>query len=99
MRRSSFILHSMDLEPPSKQRPQHADDYKIVLQTLKERIAQAQQTALKAVNRELIGLYWDMGRIIVEKQAQLGWGKSVVDHLAKDLRVEFPGIRGFSAQN
>ncbi|MBF6612285.1 MAG: DUF1016 family protein [Chloroflexi bacterium] len=78
---------------------QRSDDYKLVLQSLKERVAQAQYQALKAVNKELIELYWDVGRIIVEKQAELGWGKSVVDKLARDLQLEFPGVRGFSAQN
>ena len=51
---------------------QRSDDYKLVLQTLKERVAQAQYQALKAVNKELIGLYWDIGQIITEKQEQFG---------------------------
>jgi predicted nuclease of restriction endonuclease-like (RecB) superfamily len=80
---------------------QRSDDYKQMLAALKERITQAQYRALKAVNRELIKLYWDIGRIIVEKQEQLGWGESmhVIDRLAADLRVAFPGVRGFSARN
>jgi len=44
-------------------------------------------------------LYWDIGRIIVEKQEKLGWGKSIVEILARDLQLEFPGIKGFSARN
>lgn len=75
------------------------DTYKQTLAAIKERVQQAQYAALKAVNTELINLYWDLGQIIVEKQAQLGWGKSVVEQLARDLRVEFSGVRGFSAQN
>src|SRR3954454_10295575 len=80
---------------------QRSDDYKQVLAALKERITQAQYQALKAVNRELIKLYWDIGRIIIEKQEQLGWGEGmqVIDQLAADLRAAFPGIRGFSARN
>ncbi len=66
---------------------------------IKERIRKAQYEALKAVNKELIGLYWDIGRMIVEKQKEFGWGKSIVENLAKDLQKEYPGMRGFSVQN
>ena len=51
------------------------------------------------MNKELVGLYWDIGRMIAERQQVEGWGKSVVEQLAKDLRAEFPGVRGYSAQN
>jgi hypothetical protein len=51
------------------------------------------------VNRDLILLYWDIGRGIVEKQETLGWGESVVEMLAKDLQKAFPGMRGFSTAN
>ena len=67
---------------------------------VKERVRAAQYEALRAVNKELIGLYWDIGRIICERQAGgASWGKSVVERLAADLRAEFPGVQGFSAQN
>ncbi len=78
---------------------QRSDDYKLMLEALKERVSQAQYQALKAANHELITLYMDIGRIIVEKQEQLGWGESVVEQLARDLQVEFPGVRGFSRRN
>jgi predicted nuclease of restriction endonuclease-like (RecB) superfamily len=52
-----------------------------------------------AVNRELIRLYWDIGRAIAERQKAEGWGKAVVDQLAADLQKEFPGESGFSKQN
>jgi predicted nuclease of restriction endonuclease-like (RecB) superfamily len=55
--------------------------------------------ALKAVNKELIALYWDIGSLIVKRQAEHGWGKSIVESIARDLQLEFPGIKGFSAQN
>jgi predicted nuclease of restriction endonuclease-like (RecB) superfamily len=71
-------------------------DYKDLLQEIKQRVYKAQYQALKAVNNELIGLYWDIGKLIVGRQKQHGWGKSVVESLAKDLQLEFPGIRGFS---
>ena len=73
--------------------------YGSLLGEIKERIRSAQYEALKAVNKELIFLYWDIGRMIVEKQRGNTWGKSVVEMLAKDLQDEFSGIRGFSAYN
>lgn len=72
------------------------EHYVDLLQQLKERIRSAQYDALKAVNKELINLYWDIGKMIVERQEKEGWGKSVVEHLAEDLCKEFPGTSGFS---
>ncbi len=66
---------------------------------IKEKIYRAQYQAMKAVNKELIRLYWDIGKAIVEKQEELGWGKSVVENLAWDLQQEFTGIKGFSTDN
>ena len=74
-------------------------EYKSFLQEIKERIHKAQYDALKSVNKELIRLYWGIGESIVEKQDNLGWGKAIVETLAKDLQKEFPGIQGFSVQN
>ena len=74
-------------------------DYNQLLADVKERIRSAQYAALKAVNTELVGLYWDLGRMIVERQNQAGWGTSVVEQLSQDLRREFPGVAGFSVQN
>ncbi|AFZ57019.1 DUF1016 domain-containing protein [Anabaena cylindrica FACHB-243] len=76
-----------------------ADDYRHLLMEVKQRIRSAQYEALKAVNREMINLYWDIGQMIVIKQQDSIWGKSVVEKLAKDLQAEFPGISGFSAAN
>ncbi|MGE0472922.1 MAG: YhcG family protein [Nitrospirales bacterium] len=73
--------------------------YATAFAEIKERIRRAQYAALKAVNKQLVGLYWDIGRIIVERQAAEGWGKSVVERLSTDLRQEFPGVGGFSVQN
>lgn len=75
------------------------NNYVDFLGEIKERIRLAQYDALKAVNKELIALYWDIGKMIIERQKQYGWGKSVVETLAKDLQKEFPGIQGYSAQN
>ena len=74
-------------------------DYPVFLAALKERIVHARTTAARAVNRELVLLYWDIGRDIVEKQQTAGWGDSVVERLAADLRVAFPDMRGFSVVN
>lgn len=63
------------------------------------RIRSAQYEALKAVNKEMIALYWEIGRRITEQQAALGWGKSVVENLSRDIQKEFPGIKGFGVSN
>lgn len=66
---------------------------------IKTSIREARLRAGRAVNRELIALYWRIGEEIVERQERHGWGKSVVEQLATDLRLEFPGTGGFSVQN
>ncbi len=75
------------------------NDYQKLLGEIKERIRSAQYEALRAVNKELVALYWDMGRIIAARQKVKSWGKSIVEKLATDLRQEYPGIHGFSARN
>jgi len=75
------------------------DDYAVLLVEVKERIRSAQYEALKSVNKEMVVLYWDIGKLIAERQNREGWGKSVVERLANDLQNEFPGVRGFSVQN
>jgi len=73
--------------------------YSAFLASLKERILHARTSAARAVNRELVLLYWDIGRGIVEKQQVLGWGESVIDRLSSDLQDAFPGTTGFSPRN
>ena len=73
--------------------------YGSLLGEIKQRIRSAQYEALRAVNKELISLYWDIGRLIVERQQGETWGKSVVEQLSQDLQAEFPGISGFSPRN
>ena len=53
----------------------------------------------KAVNKELVGLYWDIGKMISEKQKEHGWGKAVVVNISNDLKKEFPAVKGFSVTN
>jgi len=79
--------------------PHTSNFYRALLGEVKERIRSAQYEALKTVNKELVGLYWDIGRMIVDRQDVEGWGKAVVEQLAADLRTEFPGVGGFSASN
>lgn len=69
------------------------------LSDLKARIHSAQQRATLAVNRELVGLYWQIGRDILDRQAKQGWGAKVIERLAHDLRTAFPEIKGFSRAN
>jgi predicted nuclease of restriction endonuclease-like (RecB) superfamily len=73
--------------------------YQELVVELIERVKQGQLAAFRAVNKELIDLYWDLGRLIVERQKQHGWGKSVVEFLSKDLRKAFPRMNGLSASN
>lgn len=75
------------------------NEYSSLLAEVKQRIRSAQYEALRAVNRELIALYWDLGKLIVDRQQRHSWGKSIVEQLAKDLQAEFPGTSGFSARN
>ena len=80
------------LSPP----PQGYADW---LADLKTRIHNAQQRATLAVNRELVMLYWQIGKDILERQAREGWGAKVVDRLAHDLRTAFPAMKGFPPRN
>ncbi len=73
--------------------------YTDFLQEIHNRVREAQSNALKAVNKQLISLYWDIGKRIVEKQRDEKWGDGVIEKLALDLQSAFPGIKGFSARN
>lgn len=74
-------------------------NYDAFLSTLKQRIRTAQVRAALAVNQELVLLYWQIGREILQRQHEEGWGTKVIERIAKDLKREFPDIRGFSARN
>jgi predicted nuclease of restriction endonuclease-like (RecB) superfamily len=69
------------------------------LTDLKARIHAAQQRAALAVNRELLLLYWELGRDILARQVQAGWGAGIVDQVSRDLRTTFPDLKGFSRTN
>jgi predicted nuclease of restriction endonuclease-like (RecB) superfamily len=74
-------------------------EYRQFIEDLKTRVTAARISAARAVNRDLILLYWDIGRGIVEKQRTLGWGESVVEMVSADLQRAFPGLTGFSPRN
>ncbi len=74
-------------------------DYSRLLFEVKERIRSAQYEALKVVNKELVRLYWDIGKMIVKRQGDADHGAAIAKQLSNDLRSEFPGIAGFSRWN
>ncbi len=74
-------------------------EYRQFIEDLKERVISARISAARAVSRDLILLYWDIGRGIVEKQKIYGWGDAVVEILGADLRRAFPAVAGFSPAN
>jgi len=74
-------------------------EYRAFLAGLKERVRTARLSAAQAANRELIGLYWSIGRDILARQAELGWGARVIETLGRDLRREFPEMKGLSTRN
>ena len=75
------------------------DGYALWRKEIEVLIQQAKLKAMMSVNTEMLSLYWKIGRDILEKQEQLGWGKSVIEKLSIDLARAFPGDRGYSARN
>ena len=74
-------------------------EYKKLLSDLKEKVRSSQLKAAVKVNYELLDLYWNLGKEIVEKQKQFSWGEGFLKTLSEDLRKEFPNMKGFSAEN
>ena len=73
--------------------------YKTLLIDIKQRIRQAQTKAILFANAEMISMYWDIGKMLVEKQKVAGWGAAVIPRLSKDIHNELPEIKGFSERN
>jgi len=73
--------------------------YAQLLNQVKSRIREARVRAGLAANRELVALYWGVGKLIVERQRAKGWGSGVIERLSRDVRQEFPDIQGFSPRN
>jgi predicted nuclease of restriction endonuclease-like (RecB) superfamily len=74
-------------------------DFAALLADVKNRIQTAQTRAVLAVNAELVRLYWDIGRVIEERQQREGWGAAVIPRLARELHNELPNLKGFSKRN
>ena len=74
-------------------------EYIRFLNEIKSRIISARIKAVRSVNKELIKLYWDIGRSIIERQEKYKWGDAVVEKLANDLKEDFKSTFGFSVQN
>jgi len=79
--------------------PDLPQGYEVLLRELKGRIQQARLRAAVAVNRELIVLYWNLGKEIRAGQRQEGWGTRIIDRLAEDLHRSFPEMQGISPRN
>lgn len=73
--------------------------YEAWFSSLKTQIREVQLRAARAVNQELVLLYWQMGREILDKQINEGWGAKVIDRLSADLVAAFPDMKGFSVRN
>ena len=83
----------------SKKKVITKSDYLKFLKEVKGRIVSARIGAYRKLNRDLLRLYWDIGKNIIERQEKFGWGKSIVEKLSKDLIAEFEGRKGFSPNN
>ena len=73
--------------------------YGNLLNDIKIRIRQAQLKATLSINAGMITMYWDIGKMLYERQQQEGWGARVIPRLAKDISNELPEIKGFSERN
>ena len=87
------------VQDPAAQLDAVSDSYGALFSELKQRIRGARVKAALSVNRELVILYWDIGRRILRAQEQEGWGSKIIDQLSADLRQAFPEARGFSVRN
>jgi predicted nuclease of restriction endonuclease-like (RecB) superfamily len=74
-------------------------EYSTWLDDIKTKIQSAQMRTALAANKELISFYWELGRDILKKQKTAEWGSRIIEQLSKDLRKEFPGLKGFSPRN
>lgn len=98
-RAKAAAKHPAPVQPESPSPAFPLAEYDELLGTIKERIHTAQTRAALAVNREMVLLYWQIGRDILERQEREGWGARVIDRLSSDLRAAFPGQRGFSTRS
>ncbi|OGU12188.1 MAG: hypothetical protein A2X61_08405 [Ignavibacteria bacterium GWB2_35_12] len=73
--------------------------YKDLLVDIKNRIKESQLKATVTVNKHLLFLYWQIGNLILERQESEGWGTKIIDNLSRDIKLEFPNLKGFSPRN
>jgi len=73
--------------------------YQDIVNGLKEKIRQARINAVYTVNAQLLAIYWEIGKTILEQQQAEGWGTKVIDRLSQDLRTEFPDMKGLNIRN
>lgn len=85
--------------PPTPARSGMPDWYPDMLASVADRVSTGRVRAVAAVNQELVATYWAVGKEILERQSQEGWGAKVIDRLSADLRDKFPGLKGFSPRN
>ncbi len=74
-------------------------DYKALLNLVKQQISTAQVRTVTAANQQMLFLYWKLGQLILAHQSDKGWGAKVIDYLSKDIKKEFPSLKGFSVRN
>lgn len=77
----------------------HSPAYQQLVADASTRVQTGRLAAYRAANKELIQMYWDLGKMILERQEENGWGNSVVEMLAKDLQKAFPKMEGISSRN
>ncbi|MGB0428869.1 MAG: DUF1016 N-terminal domain-containing protein [Bacteroidia bacterium] len=75
------------------------EKYHLLLAEVKQKIVSAQLKAALSVNTEMIFLYWQIGNSIANQQAKKGWSSGIIPRLAKDLKAEFPDMKGYSERN
>lgn len=97
--KSKILAPNKKKAPTSKNANALPKGYKEFVARLKNKIKTSQIKAATSVNRELIRLYWDIGKDIVERQEKDGWGSKTIEKIASDLQNEFPGVQGFSPRN
>ena len=85
--------------PVSPQRAGLPLDYAETLREIKQRIQAERLRVVMAANAAMVLLYWDIGRMILERQERAGWGAKVIDRLSVDLRAAYPDMKGLSPRN
>ncbi|MEG1256848.1 PDDEXK nuclease domain-containing protein [Clostridium sp.] len=75
------------------------NEYNNLIKGIKDKIRGSQQKAILAVNKELLILYWNIGKVILSSQEKEGWGAKVIDNISKEIKNEFPDLKGFSSRN